>query len=480
MFGILFPFVIGWFFYEWFESKKIAYVSTLLASVNPLLWQMSRLMYDAPYTVFFYMLGGALFLRAKSKRLLVGSFLAFFLGFLGYQGYKLLFVPWILLLVWRKKRDSLKNLHKNTWLFGIICISLFMLYVLVLLPNQHVANRFSNTIFSDNDYIAAQVNEERRLSVENPFMHIFSNKLISVIKFMVEKFVNAFNTNIVFWTGEPAQSKFAVWGHGWFYVADMILLIAGLVSLAYQRKHLRPVLGLVCFIVFATLPSLVNSGNSWYLLRMFFPNVLLIGVLSMGFMFLARNRILLMTFVGFYAISIAYFGYYYYYRYPVLGQNTGYLSERVIIDYITRVRKFDSITPVYVHTVDVPVMLWSYVVYSDFYSKEKAQEFATFSEKDEVKINNIIFTTRCADPSVEGIVINEAWRVPCESQREPASFSLSLPSIIDNGTYWHMYNDTLCEKFANRPFITVNAIENFKIDKQSDQSFCNQWFARFN
>lgn len=478
--GILFPFVIGWFFYEWFKSKKIAYVSLLLASVNPLLWQMSRLMYDAPYSVFFYLLGGALFLRSKSKIMLTFSFFALFVGFMGYQGYKLLFVPWLLLLIWKKNQMTFKKMSKNTQFFGVTCLLLFVFYVLVLLPNQQVDNRFNNTIFSDIDYLTTQVNEERRLTVQNPFMQIFSNKFTAVIKFMVEKFVNAFNANIVFWAGESAQSKFAVWGHGWFYVVDFLILIVGLISLGYNKKFLKPGLGLLLFIAVATVPSIVNSGNSWYLLRMFFPNILLLGILSIGFIQLAKYRFVLIFLICMYAVSVAYFGYYYYYRYPILGQNTGYLSERVIIDYIDRVRQTDKEIPISIHTVDVPVMLWSYIVYSDIYTNETAPEIAQFSGKDEIHINNISITTKCAIPTQPGIVINEAWRTPCDNVDTTSLQPLSIPSIVDNGTYWNIYNDSMCKENANRPYIEVTTMNDFNLEEQSNEKFCNQWLAKFN
>lgn len=480
LFGILFPFVLSGFFYEWFVSKRIAYASLLLASVNPLLWQMSRLMYDAPYSVIFYLLGGIIFLRAKSKSMIAFSFLAMILGFLGYQGYKLLFLPWIALLIWKKSQGTLKKVNKLDWFFGITCLSVFAFYSFFMLPNQIIENRFNSTIFANNDYLSSQVNEERRLSLQNPFVKVFSNKFTIAVKFTVDKFINAFNSNTLFWTGEPAQSKFAVWGHGWFYVIDFLLIIFGLISMGYNKKYCKSGIALLCFIAFSTLPSLVNSGNSWYLLRMFFPNILLLGILSLGIILVAKSRLLLMAFASVYMLSVIYFGYYYYYRYPILGQNTGYVSERVIVDYINRVRRTDVNTPIYVHTVDVPVMLWSYIIYSDFYTKETAREIAQFSGKDDVHINNIIFTTKCADPTQSGIVVNEAWRIPCDHVDKTKLVSLSIPSIVDNGTYWNIYNDFMCGDFANRPFIAVNSISDFDLERQSNEKFCNQWLAKFN
>lgn len=480
VFGMLFPLVLSWFFYEWFKSKKIAYISLILASVNPLLWQMSRLMYDAPFSVFFYLVGGVVFLKAKSKVGLVVSLFALLMGFFGYQGYKLLFLPWIALLVWKKSQGSVKNLNKPEQLFGVLCLGVFLFYSFIMLPNQHVDNRFSNTIFASTDYLSSQVNEERRLSLNNPLIGVFSNKFTVATKFMVEKFVNAFNSNTIFWAGEPAQSKFAVWGHGWFYVTDLLLLVVGLISLGFHKRFFKPGLALLCFVVIATLPSLINAGNSWYLLRMFFPNVLLLGILSLGVGMIGKSRLLLGLFAGACCVSVVYFAYYYYFRYPILGQNTSYLSERIIIEYINRLRETDSVTPMYVHTVDVPVMLWSYLVYSDHYSKENASDFAAAAGSDHITINNVTFTTQCADPNAAGITINESWRKPCEAFLPDEDKPLSIPSVVDNGTYWDMYNDTLCEDFASRPYVTVSSMSDFDLGQQSNEKFCNQWLVRFN
>ncbi len=476
--GILFPFVLSWFFYEWYKNRKLANCVLVVASFNPLLWQLSRLMYDAVFSVFFYLLAGSLFLRTKTWRGISLSFILISVGFFGYQGYKLLFLPWLFLLLWHKATSQEgQKIKRQIKAFLLLSLALFVAYLSFLLPNQSVADRFSQSIFKDTEFLSEQTNNERRLSLDNPFASLFSNKVIITVKFITEKFIGAFNSLMMFWSGEPAQSKFAVWGHGWFYAIDFGLLLLGLFFMGRHKEHFHKHISIIGFIFIAAIPSTINAGGSWYLLRMFFAYTLLIGFIAWGVYWLLESKITKIVLFLCYGFSILYFGYQYFYRYPILGLNISYFSERVVINYIDRIRSIDPLVPIYVHAVDVPVMLWNYIVYSDYYSKKTSSEFAQQLSDHTSSINNIIFTTECANPSKDAIVINESWRGVCEGHEN--SEVLTIPSVVDNGAYWHIYNDAFCNDVQLKPFIELSNHQDMLVEKKSQIEFCQNYFAKF-
>ncbi len=103
------PFILGLIALEITKSKQVAYFTWALALFNPWLWQNGRMTFDVFYSMWFYILGIAIFLRGKTYWKLA-SILPFFFGFYGYQGYKLL-LPFIALIL----SIYLVSDVKNTW-----------------------------------------------------------------------------------------------------------------------------------------------------------------------------------------------------------------------------------------------------------------------------------------------------------------------------------------------------------------------------
>lgn len=493
--GVLLPFVLGWWSYGLFQNKKLSLLVIAIATANPLLWQMSRLTYDAVLSTFFYLLAGAILLNVQGKKVLWAS-LFLFLGFFQYQGYKLLLVPWILILavlIFYKKWTS-KKFHWGVLGSGII---VFIAYSLVLLPNQVVENRWKQTIFAHTEFQTQMVNSERRLVLDNPFSFVVSNKLTATVKYMTKRFIEAYSPYYLFVEGEPGQSPFSAWGYGWFHYVDAFLILLGIGFSVIDKKHRRTIIALGALILMTSLPATLNAGESWYLLRMFFPNVMLILFIAWGALSLWHTHILTrMGLVLIYPVFISLFMYHYYYRYPVLGLRDGYFYERIMVEYLDRYRMKYPEKRMVVYTIDPPVMFWTYLLYTQRLTADTVNTVAAAENTKNYVIDTITFTTDCVDLArTDALVIAEPGRAatPCDHkdsvyqattsstyaeqiQRQRGS-SLSIPSVVDSGGYWRIFNNELCNPLQLGKYVTLRQLAQLKTREQSDESFCKQWLV---
>jgi hypothetical protein len=351
----------------------------------------------------------------------------------------------------------------------------------LILPNQKVEDRARLLIFSNEEFLSSSVNNQRRTSIDSPFKTILTNKVTVLVDAFATNFIEAFSTPVLFNHGEAAKSKFAAWGHGWFYLPDFVLIILGFIYIGKNKKLTKLSYGFIAFILIATIPALVNNG-SWNLLRMFWSNILLILFISFGWLEIKSNKFIFVFGIVIYCAMILRFGYYYYFRYPILGNNTSYLAERVVIGYIERLRQNSQTIPITVYTVDPPVMTWSYIVYGTYYSAQSKIEFAKALNSDDVVVNNITFTGKCVDINRPGILIAESSVGKCDSQNivlltKVEEDKITIPSIVDNGAYFRVYNDELCMHHTAGQFVNITSINDFNFASQTNEIFCTTWFS---
>lgn len=493
--SIGFPFVLAWFSYGLWKKKTLSIMVFIVSIFNPLLWQMGRLTYDAVLSTFFYLLGGAILLNTSGKKVYT-SIPLLLLGFFQYQGYKLLFLPWVFFLGAVIFIRNSKGFITSTHLLSLaISLLILPIYIGVIMPNQSLENRWEKTIFANEEYQSARTNDERRQTLTNPIIPLMSNKLTVVGKFMTSRLLGAFSPSMLFLSGEPAQSGFSAWGYGWFHAVDLLLILIGMGYMwakKYSRLYILPI-GLI--IVAATFPSLINSGEPWYLLRMFLPNVLLLLFVAWGAWFLWESKVGKLLLIVAYSISIFLFSYHFYFRYPIVGNHISYLSEKLMAEYVDRIRRDDADQRIFVHTVDPPVMFWTYLLYADAVNESTVDQIAAAKSGDEYVFDNIVFTGKCADITQKNaIIMSEAFRPICDYSESKTEFSdeesygavmkssisskLTIPSIVDNGAQWRIYNDVLCSDFDISGFVHIKTYNQFDINSQDNRTFCQTWVTR--
>lgn len=476
--GIAFPFVFGWFVYGLLRHRRLAYISIMIAAVNPLLWQFSHLYYDAVLSTFFYLLAAALILNSRSWWKL-SSLPFLFLGFFCYQGYKPLIIPWLLLIlfvdIYHQKTQKLKATKPHI-LILVFLLCLITSYLFLILPHQNVENRLQNTLIGNLDVTSDWVNTERRLSLNSPFTSVVSNKLTLAFQFIIKRFFNAFSLNMLFVQGEPTASGFAVWSHGFYYVFDFFLIIFGLV-VGLGRKRWRFSSFLIGgFICLAVLPALITVTSEWYLLRSFFAYILLLVFVSLGFfrLFYSKARYVLIFIYLFFILN---FAYQFYYRYPVLGADKAFISERIVIEYIRRLHQQNPTQSVSVHTVDPLVLTYSYLLYSEKFTSKAS--LADFKNLDNVsnQIGPVRITSDCLNPNdTRSVMFTESWRGLCpDSSASISAHPLTIASLLDSGAKLRLYHDKLCQPYRLNRFMQVKSLKELDINQLTNEAFCTRY-----
>ncbi|MDA1079201.1 MAG: hypothetical protein O2840_00720 [bacterium] len=475
--GIVFPFVFGWFCWGIWRDKTLAWIAAVIASLNPLWWQFSRLSYDAVYSTFFYFLGGALFF-SNTKRGFLWSIPVFAVGFFQYQGFKLLLVPWLALLtfIW------LLQHKKESWKLRIVplvaSVVLLLAYLLFMLPNQDVDGRLEGTLLQDQSVLSEIANDQRRKALQLPIAPLFSNKVTALIQLSADKLLNSFSPHLLFLNSEPSASGFAVWSHGLFYLLDIALLLIGIGAL--QRKKTRVIgLSFLLALPFFAVPVIINLTSEWYLLRSFFAYTLLLLVISWGAFVWWQSRFRWVL-VLLYALSVLNFASQYFVRYPVMGADAGFFQERVLAQYIGWARESYPDEQIVVYTIDPPILFSSYLLHSGSVSQDTVGQISDSFRAGTYTFDNIRFQNTCVDDD-DGITlgVTEAIRDRCRALTEFSADAnkITIPALKDSGSVYEILNDKVCGQYDLGTFIQVSSLDQFRLHTLSEEVFCKQWIT---
>ncbi|MBU0978223.1 hypothetical protein KKF92_00120, partial [Patescibacteria group bacterium] len=424
--GVTLPLALAWLTFGIWGQKKPALAVLVLAVFNPLLWQFSRLGYDAFYSLWFYTVGGALLLsHRRSLKLL--SLLFFSLGFFNYQGFKLLLLPWIFLLMglkfsidvgWSGSKKWLvktKNWFYQNRLSGVIFLLLMGLvayYGLILLPSQPgVAGRLNHTIFSQPELVSDQVDWERRLTLSSPLTSLFSNKPLYVVRFLISRLSEAFNPALLFLLIEPSVSGFSVWTHGIFYFVEGVWMMLGPMALTRQPKWRWSVIVLLLGVVVCSLPTLINTGSEWHLLRTMLSYTLLLILAGWGLVWTLDQKWWRWPILAGYIFLIANFTHMYFNLYPIISMEWGNFEERVVSNYAQQLAKLKPNYKITVYAVQPDYYFWTHLLFANQLNQKTADEVAKQMREGITKdatrltIGNITFTNVCQiDPDADVII----------------------------------------------------------------------------
>ncbi len=512
--GLSLPFLMAFLVWSLWKRRDLAKATLVVFVLSPLFWQMSRLSYDAFYGLWFYVTAGVLFVR-RDWRIVLLSLPLFFLGFFQYQGFKLLLLPWtgflfLLMLIQEKLSWSWSDLIKKIkpfWpqlLIMVLALGLMLYYGLVMLPNQGASSRLSSVIFSETEYLSKVVNDERRLSLNNPLSSLVSNKATAIGLFFLQRLTGVFNPVTLLLLIEPNVSGFSVWTHGIFYWLEILLVFVGLAGLLVKKKLRLPGIVLLLGVLTLCLPALINSGGEWYLLRSLFSYLVMTILAAWGLFFLWRQKFLRLLLVGAYSLSVLNFTYQYFYRYPIISLDWGNFDERVLARYINLYQEKYPDQKIIVYSTEPEYDFWSYLLYSQKLNQNSLNEigqamgaYPPFSSEAVYEFGNLSFSSFCAphDPEIlakygpeskdndkELLIVRQGHKTcPIDEYNRPADAKilqkvpkLSISAVLDSGERLRVYGDQLCGEFANT-FIHVQALEQLDLEKQDQAQFCSLW-----
>lgn len=486
-FGSLIPLLLAGIVYDHFQSRRAAVLTAVIASVNPWLFQLSRLSYESFFSLFLYLLGWWL-LQRKHLALQFLSLLPFLLGFFQYQGHKVLLVPLVFLILaaqvyghFREKKWNWKKEYPRALV--LVSVLILTVWYMARIPSQNTAQRISMQIAAfDQAHLSREVDERRRLSVTAPFMTLFVNKPVVLIEETLHRYFQSFNPVFFFWGGGNTADSWSVTSKGKFYVLDIVLMISGAVFLWSTKKRAAALL-FAAVIVISPLPAILVSGEVWAMFRTLFLAPTLILLMGMGAWGLMRQWNLKWTAVfcaAYLFLSLPFF-YDYFYRYPLYSTTDVYFYDRVLASYAKRITTDKKL---FVIADEIPNLFSKILYYNGLITKASAAEIAhNYStgvfETDRLKIADICFDPTLFSPNT--IIAHQIRKGFCVGAREDvaaASKPVVIANLKDSGSVYTLYGDTLCSQYELPKYSRVQK-NIFAVEQLSDQEFCQSFFVQY-
>ncbi len=495
--GSVLPVALALIIVRVYRKKELIVPVGLILSFNPWIFEFSRMSFDSLPSVTMYSVGLALMLWLSGWKKLY-SIPFFFWGFYQYQGHKPLLVPFVMLAVWlllqeywdsrvltEKKKHFISQIQqvvtKNVPVFSIalVAVLLTVSYV-VRMPSLTSSVRTQNFAIFDEELIASTVNEQRRVALDSPVTALFDNKLVEKSKLLLASFFVSFDPGFLFLHGDARIDSYAVLNHGFLYWLDVPLIALFLVLVASQKKYRRASLFMVLFVVLATLPNVLRSGDIWITFRgaFVFLGLANLAAIGMGFLLEQLPRYQKMAVIALYSLGVVGYLYVYFVQYPVQQTKHEGFYYRVMASYVQRVgQRKTAIVP------DRSDAFLDYlVVYNNLLQQvTHAEMIAAKTTTGIKKLGTVSIYPDCPreDPVLQDqdtVLVVDYRRDPCAPDPLEQSH-IELLSVVDSGTRFSVYNDQLCDDVALPDYLKIKK-NVFAVEKLSDAEFCSSFFVR--
>jgi hypothetical protein len=519
--GSALPIILGLLAVRIFREKRFFLLTALVLTVNPWIFQFSRMSFDSLPSVVLYPLGMLILLSARAWWKLL-SVPLFFWGFFQYQGHKPLLVPLVILAVafliieglaespltararsvsksifvrLQKNFVQLLQLCKNN--LPALAVTLFAVvltisYVLRM-PTLSSGVRSENFSIFDSEEIASTVNEQRRLSFVSPLAPLFTNRFIEQSKVMMNGFIASFDPTVLFMRGNEATDLYAVIEYGFLHWADALLLVIFCALVVGSPRYRLGSLFVLGFIVIGSISNVLRSGDIWITFRGAF---VIIGLswaagIALSRLALMRWKWLAWAVAVVYFVSVLPFLYLYFFRYPV--QQTKYegFYYRVMANYLERTQE----QPFVLVPDRADAMLDYLAVYNNLLEDETQEAvYLAKNSRPDKQLSRGMILGGCPEvwKSIDSdtLIALDYRRLPCdvsstyftqapsgESVDQQAKIaSVELLSVVDSGTRFRIVNDRLCSEYDLPDFTHVQS-NIFAVESLSDEEFCRSFFV---
>lgn len=483
--GSLLVFILAAIAYELSKNRKVAIATMVLAAFNPWLFQFSRMGFDSLFSLFFYTSGLLFFIKNK-KYAKLWSLPLFILGFLQYQGLKVIFLPLILLTTLFNllkdnefKISKLQEILKKNIPSLIVLISAVIIFIVYLfkVQTQGASERLNFFVWNDEKTINQMVNVARQQGFNSSLSNVYPNKITVIIEKLAEQYFNSLDLKQWFFSLEVVRNPFAVYQHGLFYWLDLPLIIWGLIVVFNNKKNKKIGLFLASLAIIAPLPSAIVSTGSWLVFRSSFlvPIFLILMGFAVNDLFEKWPKKSFFVFATFYLILIARFLYQYFYVYPISGTRDQYFAEKIIAQYIKRNPDKKIII-----TAPEPIFVFQEIlIYNNLINKENIKDINQAFNTENYQLTNFkVLGERCVPEIIENdtIYISHSNSRPCSGDDSPLKYT-QIPSLIDGGGIYRIYNDLNCANFGLSRFPSIRE-DLFDLDKLSSQEFCENFIVR--
>lgn len=451
------------------RSKLLSLFLVVVGLTNPWFFIYSRTPTEAPFALFFSLLGTYLLFKLEGYRKIISIF-SFVLAYYSYFGAKpvtLVFVPLLLIL-------NQLYFKKENWkvLAALITTFLFLIGISLLGRGGGTLTLRGgrDLVFSNLERFSSTVNEQRRASITLPFKGLFYNKGKLLLNEMFSKYFGWLNSDFLFSGGdEPAIYRFGE--SGMFYVLDFFLVVLGIIALLKEKKIFKYLLGIV-FII-APVGAMVTAIGESYYFRGYLFIPLFIILISLGsvlfFERLKKSFLGLSLIVGIYFLLFSNFLVFFFFRFPVKQQENYFLAGRVLANYLVRAR--ESSSGIKVITTSPHAMYHQYLFYSDYFGGE---DISITPPAKTHGVDGIYLTSDCNDTEADILIVDA--RLNCKIVNK-GPFVI-IQDQKDAGTFFTIYGDKLCREVALDEWRREHTLSDYAIEKMDSRTFCNRWIQK--
>lgn len=291
VFGTLSVLLIFYVAQSLFNNVLISIFASFFLAISPYHFHFSRTNHEAVFSLFFFLLGLALFLKSLEKEglYLPIAVLSFIITFLAYHPSKVVVTVIMLILIFLWGKQLVNNIK------GILisCVLIFSLILLVFLNPQLLGTaRINQTSLSK------QAIKTTRL------YQLTGNELLGRFNLFLEQYSWHFYPQYLFISGDK-NARLSAQGAGEFYQIDAIFLILGAVYLFIKRS--KESILLLSWALIAPIPaSLVGEAPHAARAMFMMGSYNLISALGLYFVLSSvRKRVFQVVIVVFTCIVLA-------------------------------------------------------------------------------------------------------------------------------------------------------------------------------
>jgi|GEM_PF-1506413 len=469
-------------------KRPIAIITAILLYLSPWHVIFSRTALEQPTSLFWYLASWvclALFSQRKLSPLsLIGFFMTFAIGFFTYHGYKfaLPMLTGVYLIYLAFFAES-----KRRWTDYLPAISwIAFLFIRTITNYDSYGGRSSELIFTNIDRLGGGVNAERTLSLAPEFAkQIFSNKYLSLLMLIRDKYLTLISPQLLFIHGET-MGVFSA-GMGYFYPFTLPFMLYGIGHLLV--RHSRPHLLILLLLILSPTATVIHLNDSMAFRSAIYLVILNIvlayGIYGIYIYLKQKSKIIFKiypyVFAVLFGVSTLNFAYHYLFTAPIENAQAHFFDERLLANYVrlspnVKILIIDN-QPRYVYSnivlVNQDITSELITSFNNGYSP---------SDDDNYQYQNLTITNRCPEDLEDydtAIIrfdsIERSLACPSVSLISSTNSPRSLVSSLDSGELRRIIGDQLCDSDELNNYVHPTTHSDFDLETMNRAEFCQKW-----
>lgn len=323
-----------------FGSQLAGLVSALLLGISPWHLHLTRASFESSMAVFLLTLAIWLFIKGfKDQKWFVISMAPFALSVFTYNSARI-FTPlflFIILFLYRKKFLEYKRIVLISFL---VFVSLLIPLAPYLLSGERSA-RYKLVSITDDPGLIPRINENRGNSkLPKPLPRLVHNKVTYISFYFSRNYLSHFTPQFLFLSGAP-HKQHHVQNMGELYLFQAPFLFLGLYALFRFKNRFKGLL--FAWVLLAFIPVSVTNDSIPHGLRTLIAVPFYQLVSALGFVFslkwfgklsIASKVVLGGILILVVTISMGYYLYNYYQKYPIAYSRDWQYGYKQAVDYI--------------------------------------------------------------------------------------------------------------------------------------------------